>query len=273
MQQLRKQLGDLLAQQVHRGVVVTGPQAGAWVQMLDRAQKKVKAAYLGVSASPVSAALRAQLALPQGIGLVVDAVEPDSPAAKAGLQQHDVLHKLNDQLLVNWEQLATLIRTFKAGDEVALHAIRQAKPVVLSAKLAEKEVPEQVGPAIDIEGMPGMALQQWLPDGFRLRPGEGGWDVLTARPGIAGRTAALSINDGNRALDITIEGGVPTVVARDAQGKLLFQGRLKTADDLKAVPDDIRRLLQNMQPKILTDDGLIRFPFEEPKRAAPTTDF
>ena len=77
--------------------------------------------------------LRAQLKLPAGVGLAVKHVE--GPAKDAGVQQHDVLYKLNDQLLINTEQLVVLVRNFKPGDKVELTVIRQAQPVQLSATL------------------------------------------------------------------------------------------------------------------------------------------
>ena len=74
-----------------------------------------KAGFLGVTASPVSAALRDQLGLTRGMGLVVDFVAKDSPAQAAGLKVHDVLTKFDDQLIVNIEQLAVLVRSKKDG--------------------------------------------------------------------------------------------------------------------------------------------------------------
>jgi S1-C subfamily serine protease len=100
--------------------------------------EKVKATYLGVETVAADDTLRAQLKLPDGVGLAVKHVE--GPAKDAGVQQHDVLYKLNDQLLINTAQLVVLVRTFKPGDKVELTVIRQAQPVQLSATLVEKEV-------------------------------------------------------------------------------------------------------------------------------------
>src|SRR5687768_16620703 len=65
-----------------------------------------RGSYLGVACSPVSEVLRRQLKLPEGTGLVVDYVEPESPAQTAGIDPHDVLIRLNEQILVNPPQLA-----------------------------------------------------------------------------------------------------------------------------------------------------------------------
>ncbi len=97
-----------------------------------------KVTFLGVVTSAVPELLQHQLDLPEGNGLVVEHVAKDSPAAKAGLERHDILHKLNDQILVNAEQLRTLIRGAKVGDTITLAIIRQAKPMTLKATLGEQ---------------------------------------------------------------------------------------------------------------------------------------
>jgi membrane-associated protease RseP (regulator of RpoE activity) len=99
-----------------------------------------KAAYLGLTASPVTAALREQLKLQKGFGMVVDFVEPGSPAEAAGIKRYDVLQNFNDQILIDSYQLAILIRSFKPGDEIKLTVLHQGQSQVVSAKLIEKEV-------------------------------------------------------------------------------------------------------------------------------------
>ena len=115
-------------------------KCGDWVRLFGAEPKKVKASYLGVIASPLTPAMRSQLSLPAGVGLAVESVEKDSPAAAAGLKQYDVLQKLNDQILVNVQQLSILVRIFKPGEDVALTVIRQAKPLEIKAKLVEKRL-------------------------------------------------------------------------------------------------------------------------------------
>ena len=66
---------------------------------------KVPVTYLGVDTSQVPTVVSDQLGLAKGFGLVVDYVEPNSPAATAGVQQNDILKMLNDQILVEPSQL------------------------------------------------------------------------------------------------------------------------------------------------------------------------
>ena len=73
---------------------------------------KVPVTYLGVDTSQVPTVVSEQLGLAKGFGLVVDYVEPNSPAATAGVQQNDILKMLNDQILIEPSQLRKLLQTF-----------------------------------------------------------------------------------------------------------------------------------------------------------------
>src|SRR6266700_2219505 len=59
---------------------------------------KVPMTFLGVETSQVPDVVSEQLGLAKGFGLVVEYVEPNSPAAWAGVQQNDSLKMLNDQI-------------------------------------------------------------------------------------------------------------------------------------------------------------------------------
>jgi serine protease Do len=104
---------------------------------------KVPITYLGVDTSQVPTVVSDQLGLAKGFGLVVDYVEPNSPAAAAGVQQNDILKMLNDQILIEPSQLRKLLQTFPEGTEVTLTVLRKGQEQKLTAKLAKKEVPQR----------------------------------------------------------------------------------------------------------------------------------
>jgi PDZ domain len=106
---------------------------------------KVPVTYLGVDTSQVPAVVSEQLGLAKGLGLVVDYVEPNSPAAAAGVQQNDILKMLNDQILIEPSQLRKLLQTFPEGTEVTLTVLRKGQEQKLTAKLAKKEVSQKRG--------------------------------------------------------------------------------------------------------------------------------
>ena len=104
---------------------------------------KVPVTYLGVETSQVPDVVSEQLGLAKGLGLVIEYVEPNSPAASAGIQQNDIIKMLNDQILIEPSQLRKLLQTFSEGTEVTLTILRKGKEQKLTIKLAKKEVPQR----------------------------------------------------------------------------------------------------------------------------------
>ena len=90
---------------------------------------------LGVHVSEVSQGLRKQLKLPEGVGLLVEHLVDGSAATTAGLQRYDVLHKLDDQLLINSGQLGVLVRMREPESKVTLSVIRDGEGVAVVAVL------------------------------------------------------------------------------------------------------------------------------------------
>ena len=118
------------------------PVSGSFTVTLAVNPQLVKAAYLGVGVACADATLQSQLKLPEGVGLKVVSVMADGPAAAAGLKEHDVIHKLDDQIVINPSQFEVLIRMHKPGETVKLTAIRQSQEIVIKATLIEHEMPE-----------------------------------------------------------------------------------------------------------------------------------
>ena len=98
-------------------------------------------AYIGVLTRGVPPEVRAQTGLAEGFGLLVEEVMPDSPAQKAGLQQHDVLILLGDQKLVNQEQLSTLVRAEKKDTDLAFTIKRSGAEQKVTIKVGERMMP------------------------------------------------------------------------------------------------------------------------------------
>src|SRR5438132_14155607 len=104
---------------------------------------KVPTTFLGVETSQVPDVVSEQLGLVKGLGLVVEYVVPDSPAASAGIQQNDILKMLNDQILIEPSQLRKLLQTFSEGTEVTLTILRKGQEQKITVKLAKKEMPQR----------------------------------------------------------------------------------------------------------------------------------
>jgi serine protease Do len=104
---------------------------------------KVPMIYLGVETSQVPTVVSEQLGLSKGLGLVVEYVVPDGPAATAGIQQNDILKMLNDQILIEPSQLRKLLQTFSNGTDVTLTILRKGQEQKVTVKLTKKERPQR----------------------------------------------------------------------------------------------------------------------------------
>ncbi|MFD2256222.1 PDZ domain-containing protein [Luteolibacter algae] len=94
--------------------------------------------WLGLSVAKPDDTTATQLpALPPGIGFIVTDLDKDGPAQKAGVKKMDLLWKMNEQMLVNEGQLATLLRLSKPEDVVTISVFREGKSLDLKLTLGE----------------------------------------------------------------------------------------------------------------------------------------
>jgi len=98
---------------------------------------KVVRGWLGVYIQDVSPQIAKafNLATPQGI--IVTKVQANSPAAKAGLQEEDVIMKFNGKQVDSAGELSAWVASSSPGDEVTLTIIRGGKTQDIKLKLGE----------------------------------------------------------------------------------------------------------------------------------------
>ena len=83
-----------------------------------------------------------KLAINSGAWILVSqdgkpAILPDSPAAKAGLQEGDVITEINGIKLQDLTTLLSVVQKYKPGDKIGLKVFRNGKYLVLTAVLDE----------------------------------------------------------------------------------------------------------------------------------------
>lgn len=104
---------------------------------------------LGLRLAPVPRPLNEQLDL-KGEGMVVARVEPDSPAAKAGFKENDVLLSAGEKSIKSPGDLSEAVAKSE-GKELSLKLVRGGKPQTISATPEKaKEDVERLG--IDLRG-------------------------------------------------------------------------------------------------------------------------
>lgn len=118
-------------QKVHKTIVVKGVEP----VLASSHPGRKELPWLGVATDEAAEVVTAQLGLDPGVGLVVNYVATNSPAAKAGLQKNDVLVEFDGQALVLPAQLRKLVQARKEGDTIKLVYYRAGKQQTATATL------------------------------------------------------------------------------------------------------------------------------------------
>ena len=107
-----------------------------------RTKGKVTRSQLGVTVQNVSPDMAANLGLKQTGGVIVSSVAPGSAAARAGLQQGDVIESLNGQHVTDFNTLRNRVAEAGPGATAELVIVRDGAAKHVSVKLDEAN-PEQ----------------------------------------------------------------------------------------------------------------------------------
>ncbi len=174
--------------------------------------------WLGIQFRPAFPALIAQLHLPEHQGIVVEAVVPDGPAAKAGLAQYDVVLKADDKKISDVSDLRKAVEAAK-DKEMKLEIIRegQAKTITVApAKRPEEARLPAPPPGSDFEAFrkwieqfpPGGAFSQQGPMQFRFfRPGVILPHGAPVHPPLPGNMSISITKTGDKPADIVVKMG------------------------------------------------------------------
>jgi hypothetical protein len=95
--------------------------------------------YLGVGLLDLTKELREHFGAPAEAGVMVSSVEPDGPAAKAGVEVGDILTAVDGEALRSSWDLGRRIRRGEEGDSVSLELVRAGKSRTLTATLDERD--------------------------------------------------------------------------------------------------------------------------------------
>jgi serine protease Do len=200
--------------------------------------------WLGVETQEVTAEKAKELKLPAERGVVVADVTKDSPAAKAGLKEKDVITEVNAQRVEGAAQFRRMIHEIPAGRTAQLTVWRDGRAQSLSATLgkAEERHDKWMGatpgafafrmPEVQIPEMPSIDL------------GEGMGMVMAGRPrlgidaeDIGGQLGSFfGAPDGEGILVRSVNGGSPAEKAGMKAGDVITSfnsERVRSLGDLR----------------------------------------
>ncbi|MDB5700019.1 MAG: Do family serine endopeptidase [Sphingomonadales bacterium] len=120
---------------------------------------KVKRGYLGIQLNPMDPGIFDSLGLPKNRGELVAKVEPNQPAARAGIQQGDVIVKVNGRDVTPDETLSFIVSNLPIGSRVPIELIRGGNRLSVTAVLTERPTDEQLASIVgggdgDDNGLP-----------------------------------------------------------------------------------------------------------------------
>jgi serine protease Do len=105
----------------------------------------VKRGFIGITMNQggIDEEAREYLGLPDGFGVIVDAVAPGGPAETAGVEKNDVIRKVDGSVVKDNLDLISKIASKQPGDEVTLEIYRKnggrSKTLTVTAKLQDRD--------------------------------------------------------------------------------------------------------------------------------------
>jgi putative serine protease PepD len=100
--------------------------------------KKVSHPYVGVQSQTVSSEIASEYNLPVSEGAYVTYVAPNSPAAKAGIQQGDIIVAIDSTPVKSVDELVGAIRSKKVGDKVSITYYRGSEKKTVTTTVEEQ---------------------------------------------------------------------------------------------------------------------------------------
>jgi serine protease Do len=161
--------------------------------------------YLGISMNDVTPENAHFFNLSDARGAIVAQVTPDSPASHAGLQNGDVIEKLNGEKLENGSALQMEIADVTPGTKVQLGILRNGHPQTVDLTVGEYHANAEVASnegdnngSAGNSGKLGLAMADLTPDvrqQLNLPDGLKGAAIANVRPGSPAEDAGLQPGD------------------------------------------------------------------------------
>jgi len=164
------------------------------------AHGKVTRGRLGISVQEVNQALAQSFNLPKPAGALVNSIEADSPAARAGLKPGDVIVQLGDDVIDHSGDLPEHVADMKPGTQTQMKVIRKGEPLTLTVKVGTAKdgtVAQKVSGG-ETGGKLGLAVRPLTPTERRDSGIDGGLVVED----VAGPAARVGIQPGDVILSL-----------------------------------------------------------------------
>ena len=125
------------------GLAIPAEAARPVIDALRRGQRPARG-YFGVGLQPLEESIASSLGLPKERGELVRSVVPSGPAARAGIQQGDVIVKVNGQDVTPDETASYIIANTTVGSRVPIEIIRDGRRQTLQVQVGQRPTDEEL---------------------------------------------------------------------------------------------------------------------------------
>ena len=125
------------------GLAIPAEAAKPVIDALRRGQRPQRG-YLGVGLQPLDENLAPSLGLPKDSGEIVRSIVAGGPAAQAGLQQGDVIVRVNRQTVTPEQTVSYLVANTPVGSRVPLEIIRGGRRMTINVVVGQRPTEEQL---------------------------------------------------------------------------------------------------------------------------------
>lgn len=117
------------------GFAVPAEKVSRIVDELRQSGKVDRSIYTGLVVKQVSERVARALGLSNTQGVLVDRVDPGSPAEKAEFKPYDIIVAINDDAATDLENARALLSEFRPGESIRFSVVRDGKTIQLTMKL------------------------------------------------------------------------------------------------------------------------------------------
>ncbi len=232
------------------GLAIPAELAQPVIETLRKGQRPSRG-YLGVGLQPLDENIAASLGLPKDMGEIVRSVQPNEPAARAGIQQGDVIVRVAGQQVNPDQTVSYLIANTQVGTRVPVDVIRDGRRQTITVVVGQRPTEEALaktigggandgtsdsgtptGPATKALGLSLQALSSQLAQALSLPPGTHGVVITAVDPssdasdkGLRRGDVIISINRALVATPAQVSAAVAAARAANRTSVLLLVKR------------------------------------------------
>jgi serine protease Do len=187
-----------------------------------RASGKVSRGWLGVMIQPVTEQVATSLELDSQSGALVADLDPNGPAAKAGVKRYDVIVEFDGKPVREMDELPKLVAAAPVGKKAQIKVIRKGAEQRLAVQLGELEAEPTLASAEEPESRTGayglqvQALTPQIAEQLQLDAAEG---VLVSAVEPESPAEEAGLRRGDVILEVNRERVADVAEFRDALGK------------------------------------------------------